>query len=130
MTESKKSANGEAIGFVVGALNMDKDRFIEVSQMVSNLIESLQRSGANPITIYYATRALEGYAQDRLSSFSKAVEKKAPEMNLTSESIQDACDELFSIALEDVGAMGDGEKRNIVEEARQKYNRDKLGYIG
>ncbi len=118
------------MGFVIGALNLDKDRFIEVSQMVSSVIEMLQRSGANPITIYYATRALEGYAQDRLSMFGKAVERNETlGANVTEESIRDACEDLFSFALEDVESMGETEKRELVEEERRRYHRDKLAYI-
>ncbi len=130
VTESKKADNSEAMGFVIGALNLDKDRFIEVSQMVSSLIETLQRSGANPITIYYATRALEGYAQDRLSLFGEAVERsKSLGPNVTEESIRDACEDLFSFALDDVRSMAEAEKTELVEEERRRYQRDKLAYI-
>ncbi len=37
---------------------MDKDKFLEMTRRVNALIDYLQRSKANPVTIYYITRAL------------------------------------------------------------------------
>ena len=78
-TEKAVAENMEALAFVDRAIRMDKDKFLELSRKINELIEVLQRSGANPVTIYYLTRALDQYASDKLSGFGRTVEENRPE---------------------------------------------------
>ena len=47
----------EALALVDDAIKLDKDKFLDLTRQVTSLIEYLQRSKANPVTIYYVTGA-------------------------------------------------------------------------
>mgnify|MGYP005834189387 CR=1 FL=1 len=130
--EKVTEGNIESFAFVDRAIRLDKEKFLELTRKVNQLIEELQRSGANPVTIYYITRALNGYASDRLEAFGKAVEKdRPPESTITAGSIKEACDNLFSIALEDAAKMTEAEQRKLIEEqlSGSKKKDPLAGYI-
>lgn len=131
-TERAVAENMEALAFVDRAIRMDKDKFLELSKKISELIEVLQRSGANPVTIYYLSRALDQYASDKLSSFGQTVEENRPEgSDLTPQNLKKACDQLFAMALEDAAKMSKEDQQRLVQEqmALEKKKADRpVGY--
>jgi hypothetical protein len=124
--------NVESLAFVDRAIRIDREKFMDLSKKVNELIEAMQQSGANPVTIYYITRALDDYAADKLEAFGKVVEdNKAPESEISSERIRVACEQLFALALEDAAKMTTEEQKKLLEEqaAEQKKKHGKLaGY--
>lgn len=118
--------NYESLAFVDGAIKMDKDKFLALTKLVNELIDSLQTSKANPVTIYYITRALDSYAGDRLRSFGKGVEEKKPdESNITADSLANACDQLFAQALEEAQNMNENDRQKLIEERLDPKKNDK-----
>jgi hypothetical protein len=131
-TEKAVAENMEALAFVDRAIRMDKDKFLELSKKISELIEVLQRSGANPVTIYYLSRALNQYASDKLSSFGQTVQENRPEgSDLAPQTLIKACDQLFALALEDAAKMSKEDQQRLVQEqmAMEKKKADRpVGY--
>ncbi len=120
----------EALAFVDSAIRLDKERFLEMTRRVNSLIEYLEGSSANPVTIYYVTRALEGYATDKIRSFGQVVERERPEESIiTAEDIISAADRLFSIALEDASRMTRKEQQALVEQALARKRAADIGYV-
>lgn len=120
----------EALSFVDSAIRLDKERFLEMTRRVNSLIEYLERSKANPVTIYYVTRALEGYAKDKLEAFGKVVERERPEGSIiAAEDIRSATDRLFTIALEDASKMTREEQQALVEQALARKQAADIGYV-
>lgn len=120
----------EALAFVDSAIRLDKERFLEMTRRVNSLIEYLEGSSANPVTIYYVTRALEGYATDKIRSFGQVVERERPEESIiTAEDIISAADRLFSIALEDASRMTRKEQQALVEQALERKRAADIGYV-
>ena len=120
----------EAFAFVDSAIRLDKERFLEMTRRVNSLIEYLEGSSANPVTIYYVTRALEGYATDKIRSFGQVVERERPEESIiTAEDIISAADRLFSIALEDASRMTRKEQQALVEQALARKRAADIGYV-
>jgi hypothetical protein len=131
-TEKAVAENMEALAFVDRAIRMDKDKFLELSRKISELIEVLQRSGANPVSIYYLSRALNQYASDKLSSFGQTVQANRPEgSDLSPQTLTKACDQLFALALEDAAKMSKEDQERLVQEqmALEKKKADRpVGY--
>jgi len=131
-TEKAVAENMEALAFVDRAIRMDRDKFLALSKKISELIEVLQTSGANPVTVYYLSRALDQYASDKLSGFGKTVERNRPEgSDLDADHLQKACDQLFAIALEDAAKMSKEDQQKLVDEqmAVEKKKADSMvGY--
>lgn len=120
----------EALAFVDSAIRLDKERFLEMTRRVNSLIEYLEGSSANPVTVYYVTRALEGYATDKIRSFGQVVEREQPEGSIiTAEDIISAADRLFSIALEDASRMTRKEQQALVEQALARKRAADIGYV-
>lgn len=120
----------EALAFVDSAIRLDKERFLEMTRRVNSLIEYLEGSSANPVTVYYVTRALEGYATDKIRSFGQVVERERPEGSIiTAEDIISAADRLFSIALEDASRMTRKEQQALVEQALARKRAADIGYV-
>lgn len=120
----------ESLAFVDHSIKMDKERFLEMTRHVNALIEYLQNSGANPVTIYYVTRALDGYASDKLGSFGRAVEKSMPEgSSITADSLRSAADKLFEMALEDASKMTREEQQALVEQQLARKRAAEIGYV-
>ena len=120
----------EALAFVDSAIRLDKERFLEMTRRVNSLIEYLEGSSANPVTVYYVTRALEGYATDKIRSFGQVVERERPEESIiTAEDIISAADRLFSIALEDASRMTRKEQQALVEQALARKRAADIGYV-
>ena len=129
-TEKAVAENYEALAFVDRAIRMDKDKFLDLSRKISELIDILQKSGANPVTVYYLSRALDQYATDRIVSFGQNLEENRPEgSELSAEKLQLACKQLFSIALEEAGRMSKEEQQRLVEEERTRSKKD-TGLVG
>lgn len=119
----------EALAFVDSAIRLDKDKFLEMTRRVNSLIEYLEGSRANPVTIYYVTRALEGYAKDKLMSFGRVVERERPEgSSIAFEDIKAAADHLFSMALDDASKMTREEQQVLVEQALARKRASEIGY--
>lgn len=130
-TEKAVAANMEALAFVDRAIRMDKDKFLDLSRKINELIEILQKSGANPVTIYYLTRALDQYASDKLSGFGRTVEENRPEgSDLSPENLRKACDQLFALALEDAAKMSKAEQQRLVEEQATLQKKRTNGLVG
>mgnify|MGYP000848854780 FL=1 len=120
----------EALAFVDSAIRLDKERFLEMTRHVNSLIEYLERSKANPVTIYYVTRALEGYATDKIRSFGQVVEReRSEESAITAKDIKAAADRLFSIALEDATKLTREEQQALVEQAMARKRAAEIGYV-
>lgn len=120
----------EALAFVDSAIRLDKERFLEMTRHVNSLIEYLERSKANPVTIYYVTRALEGYATDKIMSFGQVVERERSEGSaITAKDIKAAADRLFSIALEDASKLTREEQQALVEQAMARKRAAEIGYV-
>ncbi len=120
----------ESLAFVDSAIKLDKERFLEMTRHVNGLIEFLENSRANPVTIYYVTRALEGYASDKLASFGQAVEKGRPEEStVTADSIMSAADKLFAMALEDAAKLTKEEQQALVEQQLARKRAAEIGYV-
>ncbi len=130
-TEKAVAENMEALAFVDRAIRMDKDRFLDISRKVNELIELLQGSGTNPVTIYYLTRALDQYASDKLSGFGRTVEENRPEgSDLGPESLKKACDQLFALALEDAAKMSKEDQQRLMEEHAESQKKSANGLVG
>ncbi len=117
--------NSEAIRFATEALSMDKDKFLELAKKANELIELLQSSSANPVTIYYLSRAIDGYASERIELFGRMVEQNKPDgSTLSVENIKKACEELFAQALKEAA------KDSLMhrEMAADKKRTDLMGY--
>lgn len=131
-TEKAVAENMEALAFVDRAIRMDKDKFLELTRKINELIDILQRSGANPVTVYYLTRALDQYASDKLSGFGRMVEENRPAgSDLNPENLRKACDQLFALALEDAAKMSKAEQQRLVDEQaalQKKRNDGPAGY--
>jgi len=124
------AGNIESLAFVDGAIRMDKDKFLEMTRRVNALIDYLQRSKANPVTIYYITRALDGYASDKLKAFGRSVESSVPEdSTITAESLKKAVDRLFAIAIEDAAKMTAEEQQALVEQQLARKRQTEIGYV-
>ncbi|NLK25252.1 MAG: hypothetical protein GX307_01580 [Euryarchaeota archaeon] len=124
------AGNIESLAFVDGAIRMDKDKFLEMTRRVNALIDYLQRSKANPVTIYYITRALDGYASDKLKAFGRSVESSVPEdSTITAESLKEAVDRLFAIAIEDAAKMTAEEQQALVEQQLARKRQTEIGYV-
>ena len=120
----------ESLAFVDSAIKLDKERFLEMTRHVNGLIEFLENSRANPVTIYYVTRALEGYASDKLASFGQAVEKGRPEEStVPADSITSAADKLFAMALEDAAKLTKEEQQALVEQQLARKRAAEIGYV-
>jgi CHASE3 domain sensor protein len=120
----------ESLAFVDSAIKLDKERFLEMTRHVNGLIEFLENSRANPVTIYYVTRALEGYASDKLASFGQAVEKgRSEESTVTADSIMSAADKLFAMALEDAAKLTKEEQQALVEQQLARKRAAEIGYV-
>ncbi|HHT75115.1 MAG TPA: hypothetical protein PLI21_03285 [Methanomassiliicoccaceae archaeon] len=120
----------EALALVDDAIKLDKDKFLDLTRQVTSLIEYLQRSKANPVTIYYVTRALDGYASERIMSFGQAVERSRPEgSTMSAEHLKAAADKLFEIALEDASKMTKEEQQALVEQALARKRAAEIGYV-
>lgn len=130
-TEKAVAANMEALAFVDRAIRMDKDKFLDLTRKINELIEVLQGSGTNPVTIYYLTRALDQYASDKLASFGRTVEEKRPiGSDLGPQNLQQACDQLFALALEDAARMSNEEKQRLMDEQAAVQRKRTNGPVG
>jgi hypothetical protein len=130
-TEKAVAENIEALAFVDRAIRMDKDKFLDLSKKINDLIEALQRSGANPVTVYYLSRALDQFATDKMSSFGRTVEENRPlGSDLNADTLRKACVQLFSIALEDASKMSQEEQKRLVDEQSAQEKREKSRIAG
>jgi len=128
--KEETAENLESLAFVDRAIRMDKDKFLEMTRRVNELIEYLQRSGANPVTIYYITRALNGYATDKLMAFGRSAESSMPEgSTVTAESLKEAADRLFALALEDAAKMTVEQQQALVEQELARKKAANIGYV-
>jgi hypothetical protein len=126
----KTAQNIESLAFVDRAIRLDKEKFLELTRRVNELIEYLQKSGANPVTIYYITRALNGYATDKLEAFGRSVEGNLPEgSTITAESLKEAIDKLFALALEDAAKMTSEQQQALVEQQLARKRAAEIGYV-
>lgn len=122
--------NIESLAFVDRAIRLDKEKFLEMTRRVNELIEYLQKSGANPVTIYYITRALNGYASDKLEAFGRSVEGNLPEGSaITAGSLREAADKLFALALEDAAKMTAEQQQALVEQQLARKKAAEIGYV-
>jgi hypothetical protein len=104
--ERQLTENAESLGFVYQALRLDMEGSKDLSLKVTELMQLLESSGANPVTIYYITRGLNHYAENKLEVLGQAVEKGFPEEStINPENLKKVCDLLFAIALEDAEAI-------------------------
>jgi hypothetical protein len=130
--DEKLAQNFESLAFVDRALRLDREKFLELTKKLNELIDVLQKSGTNPVTIYYITRAIDGYAQDKLKAFGKAVEQdRPPESTITADNLKHACDQLFAVALEDAARMSSEEQQKLMveqEDLRKKTSSRLSGY--
>lgn len=130
-TEKAVAENIEALAFVDRAIRMDKDKFLDLSRKINDLIEALQKSGANPVTVYYLSRALDQYATDKMSMFGQTVEENRPSgSDLSAESLRKACIQLFAIALEDAAKMSQEDQRKLVDEQKAQEKRGSSRLMG
>jgi hypothetical protein len=130
-TEKAVAENIEALAFVDRAIRMDKEKFLDLSRKINDLIESLQKSGANPVTVYYLSRALDQYATDKMSSFGRTVEENRPSgSEISADNLRRACNQLFAIALEDAAKMSLEDQKRLVDEQRADEKRDKSRLMG
>ncbi len=130
-TEKAVAANMEALAFVDRAIRMDKDKFLDLTKKINELIELLHMSGTNPVTIYYLTRALDQYASDKLSAFGRSVEENRPEgSELSPETLRKACDQLFALALEDAAKMSKAEQQRLMDEQAALQKKRTNGLVG
>ncbi|MGE5379307.1 MAG: hypothetical protein ACM3L5_00365 [Candidatus Saccharibacteria bacterium] len=130
-TEKAVAENIEALAFVDRAIRMDKDKFLDLSRKINDLIEALQKSGANPVTVYYLSRALDQYATDKMSMFGQTVEENRPSgSDLSAESLRKACIQLFAIALEDAAKMSQEDQRRLVDEQKAQEKRGSSRLMG
>lgn len=120
----------ESLAFVDKAIKLDKEKFLEMTQHVNAVIEFLESSRANPVTIYYVTRALDGYARDKLMSFGRSAQENMPEgSTVTAESIKAAADTLFALALEEASKLSKEEQQALVEQQLARKRAAEIGYV-
>jgi hypothetical protein len=130
-TEKAVAENIEALAFVDRAIRMDKEKFLDLSRKINDLIESLQKSGANPVTVYYLSRAIDQYATDKMSNFGRTVEENRPDgSDLNADALRKACVQLFAVALEDAAKMSQEEQQKLVDEHKAHQKRSKTGLVG